>query len=151
MPFATPADAIAHLGEREATALSDRNRVGQVDEAELARQLAIAEDEVAGYVGRRYALPLMSTTSGLAADAPPALKRVTIDVARYHATGTEIQATDEIRNRYKDAVAYLRSIADGTVKLGDFALASAGGPAPTGGASAVRTGEKQFGDLSGVM
>jgi phage gp36-like protein len=150
MPFATPADLTAHLGEREATAISDRSNAGAVDETELARLLALAEDEAVGYVGRRYAVPLLGL-DGQAAAAPAALKRAVIDIARYHATGTEIMGTEGIRNRYRDAVKWLQSVADGTVKLGDLALAGAGGPAPTGGATAVRTGGKTFGDLSEAL
>ena len=35
--------------------------------------------------------------------------------------------------------------------LAGLALVGAGGPAPTGGATAVRTGSKVFGDMSGVL
>jgi len=150
MPYATPQDLIARLGEREAIALSDRAKTGSPDLVELARLLAEAEDEVNGHVGRRYLLPL-TATSGLPADPPKALVRVVVDVARYHGTGTEIMVTEEIRNRYKDSVRFLEGVAKGDILLGDLLLARAGGPAPTGGATAVRTGDKTFGDLSGVL
>lgn len=150
MPYATPADLIARLGEREATAISDRAKTGSPDLVELARLLAEAEDEVNGHVGRRYLLPL-TTPAGEPAAAPAALQRVVIDIARYHATGTEIRATEEIRNRYRDSVRFLEGVADGKIQLGDLVLARAGGVAPTGGSMAVRTGDKTFGDLSGVL
>lgn len=150
MPYATPVDLIARLGEREAIAISDRAKTGQPDLVELARLLAEAEDEVNGHVGRRYALPLTGK-DGQPADAPLALKRALIDIARYHATGTEIMETDAIRNRYKDSVRFLEGIADGRIQLGELLMSGAGGPAPTGGSTAVRTGDKMFGDLSGAL
>lgn len=150
MPYATPQDLIDRLGEREATALSDRAHTGQPDVAVLADALALAEDEVNGYVGRRYALPLVNG-SGQPAAAPSLLKRLVIDIARYRQTGTEIMETEAIRNRFKDAVRLLEQIARGEVSLGELALAGAGGGAPVSGATAVRTGGKAFGDLSGVL
>lgn len=150
MPYATPQDLIDHLGEREARALSDRAGAGVVDEAALARLLALAEDEINGHLARRYAVPLTST-SGLVAAAPLALKAAAIDIARYRGTGTEIMATEEIRNRYKDAVRWLEGVAAGTIALAGLALSGAGGPAPTGGTTAVRTGGKTFGDMGGVL
>jgi len=150
MPYATPQGLIARLGEREAVALSDRAKTGSPDLVELARLLAEAEDEVNGHVGRRYLLPLAGS-DGQPAATPKALQRVVIDVARYHGTGTEIMVTEEIRNRYKDAVRFLEGVAKGDILLGDLLLAGSGGPAPTGGSTAVRTGDRMFGDLPGVL
>lgn len=150
MPYATPQDLIDRLGAREATALSDRFGTGQADTGVLTLALAQAEDEVNAYVGRRYLLPLTSSATGLAV-VPSMLTRLVIDVARYRQTGTEIMETETIRNRFKDAVKVLEQIADGKLSLGTLVLASAGGPAAVGGASAVRVGDKVFGDLSGVL
>ena len=150
MPYATPQDLIARLGEREAVAISDRAKTGSADLVELARLLGEAEDEVNGHVGRRYLLPL-TASDGQLAPAPKALVRVVIDIARYHATGTEIMVTEEIRNRYKDSLRFLEGVAKGDIQLGDLVLARIGGVAPVGGTSAVRTGDKAFGDLSGVL
>ena len=145
MPYATPQDLIDQLGEREARALSDRAGTGVVDQAVLTRLLDLAEDEARGHLARRYAVPLTSPT-GQPAAVPTKLKSVVVDIARYLGTGTEIVATEEIRNRYRDAVKWLEGVANGTIAL-DLQLAGAGGPAPVGGATAVRTGGKVFGDL----
>ncbi|MGE0333091.1 MAG: gp436 family protein [Ramlibacter sp.] len=150
MPYATPQDLIDHLGEREALALSDREHTGVVQTDVLTRLLALAEDEANGHVGRRYALPLR-TTAGAEAGTPAKLKGAVIDIARYLGTGTEIQSTEDIRNRYRDAVHWLEGVAKGTIALPGIAMAGAGGPAPTGGATAVRTGGKVFGDMGDVL
>lgn len=150
MPYATPQDLIDRLGTREAAAISDRTGSGTPNTGVLTDALAQAEDEVNSYVGRRYYLPL-SDGSGPLATAPSVLKRLTIDVARYRQTGTEIMETETIRTRYKDAVRMLEQIAEGKINLGDLLLAGAGRPAAVGGVTAVRTGDKTFGDLSGVL
>lgn len=150
MPYATPQDLIARLGEREATAISDRSGTGQPDQAVLTDALALAEDEVNGYVGRRYTLPL-KTSSGQVAAVPSMLTRLVIDITRYRQTGTEIMETEAIRNRFKDAVKVLEQIAKGEINLGDLMLATAGGPAAVGGHSAARTSVKSFSDLRMVL
>jgi phage gp36-like protein len=150
MSYCTPQDLIDRLGQREAVMISDRDKTGQANLTELTRLLVEAEDVANGYIRRRYALPL-ADLSGQAAAAPPALKLRVIDIARYCACGTEIMVTEEIRNRYKDAIAWLRDVMDGKASLGDYALAGSGGPAPMGGAWAVVTPSKQFGDLGAML
>ncbi len=150
MSYCTPQDLMDRLGQREATAISDRDKTGQANMTELVRLLAEAEDVANGYIRRRYALPLVDQ-SGAPAAAPPALKLRVIDIARYCACGTEIMVTEEIRNRYKDAISWLRDVMDGKAALGDYALAGSGGAAPLGGAWAVVTPGKTFGDLGAAL
>ena len=150
MPYATAQDLITRLGDREATAISDRAGTGQPDLEVLSAALAGAEDEVNSYVGRRYLLPLTSATTGLAV-SPLTLQRLTIDIARYRQTGTEIMETEAIRNRFLDAVRVLEKISRGEISLGELVLASAGGPAAVSGNTSVRTSIKAFGDLSQVL
>lgn len=149
MPYATSQELIDRLGTREATMLSDRTNTGAPDATVLARALGEAEDVINGYIGRRYALPL-TTSAGQAAATPETVKRLAIDIARYLLTGTEVMESEAVRNRYKDAISLLDKIADGKVRLGDLALAGAGGPAPVGGSFAARTGGKTF-DMTGVL
>jgi phage gp36-like protein len=150
MPYATSQDVIDALGTREAAAISDRLGTGAPNAAVLAAALARAEDEVNAYVGRRYALPLM-TAAGAAAATPLIIKRLVIDIARYRQTGTEIMETEAIRNRFKDALKVLEQIADGKVSLGNLMLATAGGPASVGGNTSARTATKAFSNLSRVL
>ena len=150
MPYATPQDLIARLGEREAAAISDRSGTGVPDTAVLAKALADAEEEVNAYIGRRYRLPLL-TGGGQPAPAPSFLVRIVVDIARYRQTGTEIMETEAIRMRFKDALKALEQVANGGVSLGDLMLASAGGPASVSGSTAARTSVKSFSDLRQVL
>lgn len=150
MPYVTPEELIERLGTREATAISDRQKTGSPDLVELASALALAEDEVNSYVGRRYALPL-TTSGGQPATIPLSIKRLVIDIARYRNTGTEVMETEPIRNRFKDALKVLDQIAEGKIHLGDLALVGVGGPTPVGGSFAARTGAKAYPNLDGVL
>jgi phage gp36-like protein len=150
MPYATPQDLISRLGPREALMIS-RSATDEPDLLVLADALAEAEEVINGHVGRRYALPLTLRSNGQPAPTPSLLTRLAIDIARYQQVGTEIMETEGIRNRYKDAMKLLADIAEGKVSLGDMTLAGAGGPAAVAGVTTVRTGDKEFGNLSGVL
>lgn len=144
--YATAQQFIDHFGPREALALTDRDKSGAIDHAALERLLALASEEVNGYIGRRYALPL-TTPGGQPADAPQPLRLAVLNIARYHGTGTEVRNQEEITVRYKSTIKWLEGVAAGTILLGNgLAAASAGGAAPTGGPTAVRTGQRLFAD-----
>lgn len=143
--YATAQEFIDHFGQREALALSDRTKTGAVDDAALERLIGLASDEANGYVGRRYALPLTGT-DGAPATTPQPLRLAVLNMARYHGTGTEIRNQEEITTRYKATIKWLEGVAQGLILLGaGLAPAAAGGAAPTGGPTAVRTGERMFG------
>lgn len=145
MMYATAQDFVAHFGPREATMVSDRARTGEPDMAELARLIALACAEADGYIGRRYALPLTGA-GGSTATVPQTLQVAVLVMARYHATGTEVMATEDISDRYKATVRWLEKVADGKVLLAlGLMPAATGGPAPTGGAMAARSGDRMFG------
>lgn len=113
MPYATPAQMIDRFSERECVALSDRTGAGVVDESQLvAGGLVPASEEIDTYLGRRYALPLAIGGVPMAS-TPAILVGLCCDIARYRLTGTEVQETDAIRRRYKDALAVLQLLADG--------------------------------------
>lgn len=110
MAYAVQADLVERFGEAELVRLTDRATppTGQIDAAVVSRAIADAEAEINGYLAARYTLPLAST--------PEILKRLSCDLARYLLY--DDVAPDQIRDRYKDAVALLKGIADGKVSLG---------------------------------
>jgi phage gp36-like protein len=110
MAYATAQDMEDQFGLRELTALTDRDNVGVVDEAVLARALSDADAEIDSYLAGRYPLPLSSSY--------PVLARHAANMARYYLTGAEATETEPVRVRYKDAIRYLESIRDGKTRLG---------------------------------
>ncbi|MFB9160500.1 gp436 family protein, partial [Chromobacterium violaceum] len=90
--------------------LTDREYTGQIDDMLLADALASANVEIDGYIGGRYPLPL--------ALPPKILTGYACDIARYRLCGSGTQLTEDIRDRYRDAVRFLELVAAGKVTLG---------------------------------
>lgn len=92
--------------------------LGRIDEA-----IADAGQQIDGYLGKRYPLPIVP--------APTLLKRLAASIARFLLH--DDAATDEIRKRYEDSVRTLQAIAKGEMSLG------LDDPSPARGAGAVGT------------
>lgn len=126
MTYADRQAMIDRYGEPELIQLTDRERLGAIDDAVLGQALADAGHEIDGYLAEREALPLTFI--------PPALTRVACDIARYRLY--DKAATKEVRDRYKDAVSWLKDVASGKVSLGmpkdTFPSAAASGVAFSG-------------------
>lgn len=108
--YATPQDMVKKFGETEYCALANISHVDASDDGVMAYALQAASDEIDGYIGGRYTLPLVTH--------PPILTGIACDVARYRLTGNEHPCTDDIRERYQLAVRYLEKVARGDVTLG---------------------------------
>lgn len=118
MAYATLQDMIDRFGETELAQLSDRSGSAvAVDQLVIDAKLADADAEIDGYLGQRYTLPL--------ATVPQVLKRIATDVARYHLY--DDRATEQVTNRYKDAIAFLKDVARGLATIG----VDQGGTTPT--------------------
>jgi len=128
MAYAVLQDLIDRYGQTEILELTDRDQSGQVDEAVAQKALDDAAAEVDGYLGGRYELPLDSP--------PPVLSRLTSDIARYRLYDN--LAPDEVRNRYEDAVKFLRAVSEGKISLG------ASQPPESTGSPQVAKGVRMF-------
>ena len=100
--YATEADLVARFG----------NEIDQLKQM-LPSQSAIddaiqdATEEINGHIGGRYPLPLPNVPSNL--------KRMACDIARYRLYFQ--QPTEEVRQRYEDAIAFLKRVADNKAHL----------------------------------
>ena len=109
MAYATIADAELTYGVGAIAVVCDRDLSGAVDTTAFERQLDIASDQMDGYLLGRYGLPLAS---------PPKLfTKLCVDIAVYNSALTADVRTLEMRQRYEDALAYLRDIALNKIKL----------------------------------
>jgi phage gp36-like protein len=143
--YLTAQEFIDRYTQREALLLTAEGNSSTVDTVRLERGLADASSMVDGYLARRFQLPLVSVAT-LQPVVPDVIKRLTGDIARYLLTGTHVRETEAIRNRYNDAIKQLDHIANGTVSMGVELVMVSSPSAPTGGASAVRSGGRAFGD-----
>jgi phage gp36-like protein len=126
MIYATEADIIALYGE---PALLDVLRDPENDrETAVPKAIASASAEIDGYLSARYRLPLEH--------APAVLIRPATDITLYVLASSHTRLTDELRQRYEDAVAFLKLLAAGKAGLGaDEPRVDDGSGGQTGGAA----------------
>lgn len=108
--YASRTDMEARFGQNEVVMLTDRSHSGDVDDAVLQQALADAAAEIDGYLAGRYSLPF--------AAAPKVLTGYACDIARYRLCGSAAMVTDDIRDRYRDAVRFLEHVGAGKISLG---------------------------------
>lgn len=123
MPYASQSDMIARFGEREVIALTDRDNLGMIDAAVLAGALAEADAEIDPYLAPRHRLPLASV--------PKIVTGFACDIARYRLCGASVTLTDDIRDRYRDAIRFFEQVAKGVIGLGLDAANNPAQPANT--------------------
>ena len=101
--YATRNDLEARFGEGELQQLEIMQTVGNsIEEA-----LQDASEEIDSYIAVKYVLPLPST--------PSTLKRIACNIARYRLYFQ--QPTEEVENRYKAEIDFLKRVADGKATL----------------------------------
>lgn len=108
MIYATKQDIIDLHGE-DALIVADRDGDGQTDEAAIDAALLRASDEIDAYIGARHELPLPI--------APPVLVNPCVDIALYRLVRDPGMRTEEDRTRFKDAIAFVKDIAEGRARL----------------------------------
>ncbi len=108
MAYATLQDMITRYSERRLVELTDRfdPPSEEIDETVVTKALTDASDLIDGYVRTTYSLPLTET--------PAVLRGLTEAIAFFLLYE---EPTDEARKRYLEAVATLRDISAGRVKL----------------------------------
>lgn len=109
--YASVDDFIQRVGEKQAIDLTDRDFLNEVNEEVLNQALVDSSSQIDGYLVSRYQLPL--------AKVPANLVRICCDLARYRLCGmSDVTITDDVRERYEDAVAELKLLAKGITALG---------------------------------
>ncbi|MFX3621873.1 MAG: gp436 family protein [Acinetobacter radioresistens] len=96
--YATEADMVKRFADDiEELKLMHADAAVSINEA-----LQDAAEEINGYIGGRYPLPLPNVPSNL--------NRMACDIARYRLYYQ--RPTEEVRNRYKDAIKFLERVQD---------------------------------------
>lgn len=109
MAYATAAQAIEIYGTDYITIACDRNGDGTLDSTAFEKQLEIATRQMNSYVLGRYALPLTTP--------PEHFQKVCTDIAVYNSCPSAAELTEQIKDRYKEAIDYLKDIAANRIKL----------------------------------
>ncbi|ASX25874.1 gp436 family protein [Candidatus Williamhamiltonella defendens] len=109
MPYATLEEMTHRYGEDFLYTIADRNNDDRVDMTAVEHALSDASGLMDSYLSTRYALPLMHF--------PDLLKRLCVDIAVYWLARDGGGTTEEKRQRYEDAVAWLERLAQGKTEL----------------------------------
>lgn len=112
MSYATRQSMIDQYGEDELIALTDRTGADVIDETRLQSALDDAAAEINGWIAKRVTLPLDPVPRSLGRHA-----RAIAYFLLFDQRGT--RNIPEARDRYDDAIAWLKSVARGEVSLGD--------------------------------
>lgn len=109
MPYATLQEAYDLYGE-DYVQTSVMRPSGVPDTDSFTVALAVASNHIDSYLGTLYSLPVSPT--------PEIVKQFNVDIAIYRCSADAGTGTDEKRDRYKDAVAWLKDISTGKASLG---------------------------------
>lgn len=107
--YASLKDIVDRYGEAALLVVASQDYGETIDSEKVERALTDASDEINGYVGKRYPLPLEKI--------PGLLKRLAVDIAIYRLS-IDNADTEERRKRYEDAVKVLNNLVLGNISLG---------------------------------
>jgi phage gp36-like protein len=130
--YATQQDMIDAYGSDAVTLAADRDGDGQADAGVIDAALAAATSEMDSYIGAKYTLPLNST--------PAVLTDKCVDIALYRLSQRPGAMTDEIKDRFEKALAWLRDVSRGVVSLG----VDPSPPSQGGGGVQLVSGPRRF-------
>ena len=112
MAYATVEDLIQRFGQQELIRLTTPadEPLGGIVVANAELALIEASAKMDSYIRKRYRTPMDV--------APPEIAHFCCDIARYDlSTGEQKTPSEETRTRFKDAMDWLRDIANGKVTL----------------------------------
>ena len=118
MAYCAKSDLVQRFGQREIDDLLDRDNDGDDDASTLDSTIADADSLIDSYVSSKYQTPLDPV--------PQIIKYISCDITRFMLW--DDNAPEEVRNRYNDAIARLKDIAKGMMKLPATALISIANP-----------------------
>lgn len=133
MTLASAQDLQDRYGLDELVLVADRDRDGVPDAEVILAALEDATSEVVSLIAGAATID--------PANVPRNLVRLTCNIARYYLSGTA--PTEDVRQRYEDAVAFLKLVRTGQAGLDGGASAPAA-VAPTPTAAASEPGSRIF-------
>lgn len=126
MAYSALTDILDQMEERILIQLTDDAKLGAVNQDVVAEAIADADAEIDSYCGNRYDVPLATATAMIA--------KISRDIAMYNLYGRRPNGPSEtVKERYANAVRFLKDVSAGRVSLGANApeTSSGGGPAST--------------------
>lgn len=135
MHYCTKQDLINASDENELIALTGQDNNGQIDDAKINQAISDASAEIDAYISRF--LPL--------SEVPPIIRAKACDMARHELYSHD--ATERVKELYKNAINFLEKVAKGTVSLG---LTESGNKPASSLSSVMQSDGRVFGRDDGV-
>jgi phage gp36-like protein len=109
MAYATQTDITDLYGIDTLDRLADRDGDGTADAAKVSRALDDASALIDGYIAMRVTLPL--------SPIPAVLRNLCVDIAMYRLATDAGLLSEDARQRYEDAVRFLRDVSAGKAAI----------------------------------
>jgi phage gp36-like protein len=110
MPYCTQTDLLEQISSKELISCTDDANAGTVDTSAVDRAIADADAEIDGYCSGRYTVPF--------SPVPAIIRKLSVDIAVYNVYSRRRGAPESRKQRYDNAIAFLKSISSGEVSLG---------------------------------
>ena len=117
MAYCALADIKDKIPEARLVQLTDDAGAGEIDEDIIDEAIADADAEIDSYCGTRYDVPFAS--------APAIIRKMSVDIAIYNIFARRQGAPEDRKERYDNAIRFLRDVSKGIISLG------AGAPSPS--------------------
>ncbi|MFH2129761.1 MAG: DUF1320 domain-containing protein [bacterium] len=111
MADCTQADILMLLDEFILIQLTDDSDVGSADSDIVTRAIQDADAEIDSYCGTRYDVPFASATA--------IIRKLSVDIAIYNLFLRRQSAPDERKERYDNAIRFLKDVSRGNASLGE--------------------------------
>jgi phage gp36-like protein len=119
--YITQQDLVERFGADQILELSDLDNTGQIDPVRVTQAIGDTCARIDGYLGAQYSLPLKTL--------PAAIPPLACDICRYLMAQNP---TEQMRNRFQDAISWFSKVAEGKFGLGLDQNAQEVPPAPSG-------------------
>lgn len=116
MAYCTQADLLEQIPEDELLQLTDDADTGSIDTSVVDRAIADADALIDSYCGTKHDVPF--------SPVPVMVRKLSVDITVYNLFARRRGAPEDRKERYDDAVRFLRDISRG--------IGSLGGDAPAG-------------------
>lgn len=110
MSYCIKDDLLGQISSKQLTGLTDDNNIGVEDDEMIAQAIADADSEIDGWIGKKCTVPL--------SPVPDLVRKMSADIAIYNLWARRQGAPEDRRDRYKNAIAFLKSVAEGKATLG---------------------------------
>lgn len=111
MAYCTQSDIVEQLDEDILIQLTDDADAGTVDADTVTRAIADADAEIDSYCGVRHSVPF--------ATVPDIILKYSVDIAIYNLYARRKGAPDYRKERYDNAIRFLKDVAAGRASLGE--------------------------------